>query len=219
MNFGRSFVEVTKIYYRLADKIISDIEIIGEDNYQKARAKNKGIIFISGHCGNWELLATAFGVRISPAAGVARAQNNPYLNSLLEKARYRYGNRIIYKKGALKGILSELKKNRTVSILMDQAVIKEEGFIIDFLGRGAWTTKMPALLARKTGAPVLSAFIHRSNGRHVITINPEIELSHDEDTEKAVIEDTKKLTGLIEDYIKQHPTEWLWIHRRWKRVD
>lgn len=219
MNFGRSFVEVIKIYYRLADKIIADIEIIGEENYQKARAKNKGVIFISGHCGNWELLATAFGVRINPAAGVARAQNNPYLNRLLEKARYRYGNRIIYKKGALKGILSELKNDRTVSILMDQAVIKEEGFIIDFLGRGAWTTKMPALLARKTGAPVLSAFIHRSNGRHVITINPEVELSREEDAEKAVIEDTKKFTGLIEDYIKQHPTEWLWIHRRWKRVD
>ena len=165
------------------------------------------------------MLATAFGVRVNAASGVARVQNNPYLNKLIENARGRYGNSLIYKKGALKGILSVLKKKGVVGILMDQAVIKDEGFIVDFLGRGAWTTKMPALIARKTGAPVLPVFLHRDGKKHVMTIHPEIKLSENEDPEKAIIEDTRAFTSYIEAYIKQHPEEWLWIHRRWKRVD
>jgi len=218
-NLGRSFAELVKMYYGLADKIIGDVEVNGIDNFLQAKAKGKGVITITGHCGNWELLATAFGVRVATAAGVARAQNNPYLNKIIENARARYGNSLIYKKGALKGILTELKKKNVVGILMDQSVVKDEGFIIDFLGRGAWTTKMPALIARKTGAPVVPVFLHRDGNRHVMTIYPEIKLSENADAEKALIEDTKRFSGFIEDYIRQHPEEWLWIHRKWKRVD
>ena len=90
---------------------------------------------------------------------------------------------------------------------------------MDFLGRGAWTTKMPALLARKTGAAVLPAFIHRTDGRHKIKIYPQVELSGDNDKENAIKEDTKMFSRYIEEYIKEHPAEWLWIHRRWKRVN
>jgi KDO2-lipid IV(A) lauroyltransferase len=102
---------------------------------------------------------------------------------------------------------------------MDQAVLKDEGYVIDFLGRGAWTTKMPALIARKTGTPVVPVFINLDGDRHIINIYSEVALSGEEDTEKAVMEDTKRFTGFIEEHIRQHPAEWLWIHRRWKRVN
>lgn len=217
-NLGRSFVEVIKVYYGLGKSIIDNVEISGVENYHKAKSKNKGVIFITGHCGNWELMALAFGAKVDNVSVVARQQNNPYLNRLVEKVRAKYGNRVIYKKGALKGILSELKKNRGVGILMDQAVLKDEGYIMDFLGRPAWTTKMPALMARKTGAAVLPIFINRSVAKHVINIYPEVALSAEDDTEKAIIEDTRRFSGFIEDYIREHPTEWLWIHKRWKRT-
>jgi KDO2-lipid IV(A) lauroyltransferase len=217
-NLGRSFVEVIKVYYGLGKGIIDNVEVIGVENYLKAKSKDKGVIFITGHCSNWELMALAFGVKVDNVSVVARSQNNPYLNKLLEEIRAKYGNKVIYKKGALKGILSELKKNRGVGILMDQAVLKDEGYVIDFLGMPAWTTKMPALMARKTGAAVVPIFINRDGDRHVIHIYPEVALSTDEDTEKAIIEDTKRFSGFIESYIKEHPAEWLWIHKRWKRT-
>jgi KDO2-lipid IV(A) lauroyltransferase len=132
--------------------------------------------------------------------------------------RKKYGNSIIYKKGALKPILQALRSNGCVGILMDQAVVRDEGFVINFLGRGAWTTKMPALIARKTGAAVLPVFIHRTGTGHVINIYPEIELSRSDDREGAVRDDTIMFSGYIEQYIAKHPAEWLWIHRRWKRV-
>lgn len=217
-NMGRSFIEVMKIYYGLGKGIIDSVEIRGAENYRKAKAKNRGVIVITGHCGNWEMAAIVFGFKVDAIYGVARRQNNPYFHAFVGRLRATYGNRIIYKEGALKSILSVLKKNQTVGILMDQAVLKNEGYIIDFLGRPAWTTKMPTLIARRTGAAVVPAFLHREGNGHVFTIYPEVELSNNEDDETAIIEDTKRFSGYIENYIKQHPTEWLWIHRRWKRT-
>ena len=218
MNLGRSLAEIIKIYFGLGRRLIDSIEVIGFDNYLRAKEKGKGILFITGHCGNWELTALGFGVRVAPLAVIARAQNNPYLNRLVEKARARYGNKIIYKQGALMAILSVLRNNGMVGVLMDQAVLPEEGYIIDFLGRGAWTMKIPAIIARKRGAAVIPAFIHREGNRYIGTLYPEVPLSQEKDEEKALIEDTKKFSSYIENYIREHPAEWLWIHRRWKRV-
>lgn len=217
-NLGRSVVEIVRIYYGREGGIIDAVEIRGREHYHAARQKGRGVLFITGHCGNWELLALAFGRSMGAFAAVARAQNNPYLNRIVERARASFGNAVLYKRGALKGILSRLSKGETVGILIDQAVVKEEGVVVDFLGRGAWTMKTPALIARKTGAAVLPAFIHREGGGHVITIFPEVALSRQEETEKAVREDTETFSRYIEDYVRQHPDEWLWIHRRWKRA-
>jgi len=217
-NLGKSFAEVIKIYYGFGKKVLESVDIEGVENFRKAQSKGKGVLFLTGHCGNWELLAVIAVVGLAPLGVVARPMNNPYLNNLIEKVRRRYGNSVIYKRGALKSILRTFKDNGCVGILMDQAVVPDEGYVIDFLGRGAWTTKMPAIIARKTGAAAVPAFIHRTAKGHTIKIYPEVELSHSSDTEEAIREDTIRFSGFVEDYIKEHPAEWLWIHRRWKRV-
>jgi len=217
-NLGKSLVEIIKIYYGLGEKIISSVDIEGIENFNQAKSKGKGILSLTGHCGNWELMAIAISVKLGDAAIVARPINNPYINKLIEGIRQKYGNSVIYKQKALKLIIQALKNNDSVGILIDQAVIPDEGYVIDFLGRGAWTTKMPALIARKTGAAVLPVFIHRTNGGHRIEIYPEVELSKNGDMESAVMEDTKNFSHFIEEYLRAHPSEWLWIHRRWKRV-
>jgi KDO2-lipid IV(A) lauroyltransferase len=217
-NLGRSFAEIIKIYYGLSRKIINSVEIEGAENFQKAKSKGKGILFLTGHCGNWELMAIVTSVKLAAVAIVARPIDNPHINNFIGFVRKRYGNSVIYKQGALKPIMQTLKDNGCVGILMDQAVIPDEGYVIDFLGRGAWTTKMPALIARKTGAAVLPVFINRTHGGHRMKIYQEIELSNSDDREKAVKEDTVKFSGFIEKYIIEHPAEWLWIHRRWKRA-
>jgi Kdo2-lipid IVA lauroyltransferase/acyltransferase len=218
INLGRSFIEILKIYYGLGDKIIRSVGIEGLENFKTAQSKGKGILLLSGHCGNWELLAIAISLKISGVSGIARPINNPYVNKIVERVRRKYGNKVIYKKGALKLVMKKLKDNEGVGILMDQAVIPEEGYVLDFLGRGAWTTKTPALIARKTEAAAVPVFLHRHNEGHTITLYPPIELSLNNDRETALKEDTAKFSGYIENYIKEHPTEWLWIHRRWKRV-
>lgn len=218
-NLGKGFAEIIKIYFGLGRHIIESVTFEGIENFHTARSKGKGVLFITGHCGNWELLAISTSIKLSRSlAVVARPLDNPFLNRMIEKTRQKYDNRIIYKKAALKNILQALRSNEAVGILMDQAVLAREGFVIDFLGRGAWTTKMPALIARKTGAAVLPAFIHRTGNGHTIKIFPEVQLSHEDDKEEQSKKDTKKISSYVEDYIQEHPSEWLWIHRRWKRV-
>ena len=217
-NFGRSLMEIIKVYYGFGKKIIESVQFEGIENFNKSRSKSKGIILLTGHCGNWELLAIMASVSAFPISIVARPINNPYINKIIESARKKYGNSVIYKRGALKSIITTLRDNGCVGILMDQAVLPEEGYVIDFLGRGAWTTKMLALIARKTDAAVVPAFIHRTDKGHKIKVYPEVGLSESDEKETAVIEDIKKFSGFIEDYIREHPSEWLWIHRRWKRV-
>lgn len=218
VNVGRSFAEVLQIYFGRGRAIVAGAELRGLEHYRKAQEKGRGVIVITGHYGNWELMALAFGVKTGKVSVVARRQNNPVLNALIERVRARYGNAVIYKQGALKQILGLLRKGGTVGILMDQAVLSDEGFVVPFLGRGAWTTRMPSLLARKTGAPVVPVFIRRTGGGHVITIYPEIPLSTNERAEEALIEDTERFSAAIEAVIRRDPREWLWIHRRWKRT-
>jgi KDO2-lipid IV(A) lauroyltransferase len=176
------------------------------------------VIAITGHCGNWELIALASSMNLTRLNIVARAQNNLFLNRFVERTRERYGNGVIYKKGALKKIIRALKRNEAVGILMDQSVVSSEAVIADFLGKKDHIMKTPAIIARKTGSPVLPVFGRRVNSGHSIEIGEEIELDTSEDYEQAVYNDTVRFSGYIEEYIKNNPAEWLWIHRRWKRI-
>lgn len=223
-ELGQSIVEVVKVYFGMGKRILHSISFKGLENLEKARKKGKGIIFITGHCGNWELLALATSLKVGPISVLARRLDNPSLNSLVEKMRARFGNKVIYKKGALREIIKTLRNNGAVGILMDQAVIPEEGIIVDFLGRPAWTTKMPALIYKKTGSPVLPAFIKRNGKRQEVTIFPEVMLLSDSEQEMGDIKDTItentiRMNSFIEDFIRETPEQWLWIHRRWKRTD
>ncbi len=217
-HLGRSILELVNIYCGFGRRIISTAEIRGVEHYYQAKAAGRGLMFLTGHCGNWELVAILSSVHLEPFSVVARRQNNPYINRLVELVRGRFGNAVIYKKGALKKIILALKKNGAVGILMDQAVVPEEGYIIDFLGRPAWTMKIPALIGRKTGTAILPSFIHREGNRHIVTVHAPVVLSGGNDNEQAIMQDTKRLTVFVEDYIRAHPEQWLWIHRRWKRA-
>lgn len=216
-NLGKSFAEIVKIYFGRGEEIFRGIEILGREHYENASAKGKGVIIITGHCGNWELLALALARNRIPVNGVARAQDNPYLNKAVENIREKYGNRTIYKKGALRNILQGLKKNETIGIVIDQSVVRSEGIVIDFLSQKSYTMKMPAVLARKTGSPVLPVFIRRVSGGHVIEIGEEISLDQSVDPKAALLHDTMRFASTVEAYVRKNPAEWLWIHRKWKR--
>ena len=212
-NLGVSFAELAKVYCGLGGGLLEKIIFTGDEEWKRVRQSGRGIIFVTAHAGNWELLALKSGLEYGGFKVVARPLNNPYLNRFLERARTRYGNSVIYKKGALRLLLAALKAGEMVGILMDQAVLREEGHIVEFMGRGAWTTKMPVVLAKRTGAAVFPAFIKRTGLGHEITVYPEADLGGAE--EEAI----RRLNAAIEDFIRQDPSQWLWIHKRWKRVE
>jgi len=217
-NLGISLIETARLYHGCGTHIFEQIEFRGAEHFEKALAKGKGVTFLTGHCGNWELGALALSHHFkSTVSVVARRQNSPYLNSMVEKMRQRYNNRIIYKDKAFKKMLSVFRKNGLVGLLVDQAVFPEDGALINFLGRKAWASKGPVVMARKAGAATLPTFIHREADRHVIEIYPELEFSGD-NTDDGMTADVQLYSTAIENFIISHPYDWYWVHRRWKRA-
>ena len=219
VNLGISLVEVCRLYHGRGDSLIDSIELRGRENLERARAKHKGVILVSGHCGNWELMSLSITKLFNENAwAVARHQNNPYLHRVVEKFRMAYGNRVIYNKRALRPILSVLKKDGIVGMLTDQAVFPDNGALVDVLGRKAWANKAPVTISHKSGASLVPVFIHRENNRHVITIHPEYELREDA-SHDGICKDIQALSLYLDHFVTAHPTEWYWVHRRWKRTE
>jgi Kdo2-lipid IVA lauroyltransferase/acyltransferase len=215
VNLATSFIENCKLYHG-ADRMLHQVKIEGLEHYRSAREKGKGIVFITGHCGNWELIALTFGFRHDPFVVMVREQKNPYLTRCIESMRTRYGNSIIYKKTAIREMMKLFKKNGVTGMLIDQAVMPSEGYLIDFLGRPAWTTSMPVLMARRCGVALLPAFIIREGKGHRIIIHPQVEFPSDDNSDAALARDTAALTRHVDDFVRSYPEQWYWVHRRWK---
>lgn len=214
-NLGISFIENCKLYHGFS-RILDRVVIEGLEHYHTARAKGKGILFLTGHCGNWELSSLYFGFHHHPMVVMVREQKNPYLTRCIENIRSKYGNVIIHKKGALREILRVLRQDGVVGVLIDQAVMPSEGYQVEFLGRPAWTTSMPVLMARKTGAAILPGFISREGSMHRLVLHPEVVFPSDDMTDEALARDTATLTRYIDSFVRSHPDQWYWVHRRWK---
>lgn len=215
---GISLVETCRLYHGRGKDVLERTEVRGWEYLEAARARGKGVVFLTGHCGNWELAALALARYFkTPMSVVARRQDNPYLNSIVEKVRLRYGNLIIYKNSGFRNMLAVVRKNGIIGLLVDQAASPENGVLINFLGRKAWASKAPVILARKSGTAIVPAFIHREADRHIVDIQPELVLSYDT-SEQGITEDVQKYSQVIEDFIVRHPVDWYWVHRRWKRA-
>lgn len=218
MNLGVSIVEVCRLYHGKGDSMIDAIEVNGRDNVLAAREKHKGLIFVGGHCGNWELMSLSFKKLFNENVwAIVTPQKNPYLNAVVEKMRMSYGNKVIYNRSALRPILGVIKNDGVIGMLADQAVFEHNGALIEFLGRKAWANKAPAIIAHKTGVPLVPVFIHREGDRYRLTIHPEHALCGDR-SEEGIVRDIQAVARYLEDFVCAHPTEWYWLHRRWKRA-
>ncbi|RNC69022.1 MAG: lipid A biosynthesis acyltransferase [Desulfuromonadales bacterium] len=213
VNLGRCVAELVKVYYGRGQQLIDPVEIRGIENYRRAKELGKGVTLITGHCGNWELMGLVVGVYFERIHVLARPLKEESLSVLLENVRSRFGNQVIYKEGAVRKALAVLREQGVVAILADVSVKPLDGILTDFLGRQAWTGTLAANLGRKTGVPLVPIFIHREGDRHVVDILPHLAVEGDN-----VDDTTRLLSRMVEEYIVQHPDEWLWIYRRWKRA-
>lgn len=189
----------------------------GLENYTNALAKQKGILFYTGHFGNWELLAACFGLQNMHVNIIYRALDNPVLDDFVAWFRSYTGHRVIPKGGASQKIIELLKANQMVGVLIDQNVSWRQGVFVDFFGRPAATTKRFSELALWTGAPVVPVFIIRQpDEKYRIVINEEVEITRTGDQEKDLFDNTQRFTRVIEDVVRRYPNQYFWIHQRWK---
>ncbi len=217
-NLGRVLLALARAP-RLTPATIGDwIEYEGFEHYRAAMAKGRGVLFLTGHLGNWELSVAAHALHGHPMRMLVRRLDNPLLDRLVERRRSMHGNSPILKQQAAKEALKALRANRAVGILADQNAAGEDGVFCDFFSVPARSTKSVALLAARTGAAVIPgfAFWNARRGRYVLRFYAPLELQDSGDREADVLVATQRCQAAIERAIREHPDQWLWIHRRWK---
>ena len=211
-GLGRMLYYFSRFPSRNKTKIGDWIEYEGFEHYLAAKARGKGVLFATGHLGNWELSAFAHALMTEPMHVVVRPLDNPVLDALIKRYRTGSGNKILDKQDFLRGILKALASNEPVGILIDQNTLPENGVFVDFFGIPACTGTTFAKLAHKTGAAVIPGYAlwDRSRGKYVLRFDPVFEMSGD------LVEDTARLAKHFEGVIRREPEQWLWLHRRWK---
>jgi Kdo2-lipid IVA lauroyltransferase/acyltransferase len=215
-HFGRLLMELLKFSTLSPEAMLARVEIDGEDRARNAYALGRGVIFVTGHFGFWELQAIVHGLRVEPIAVLARALDNTALNRLLEDIRQRTGNTVIYRKGTIRRVLRVLQAGHGVAVLIDQHIQSRDAIAVRFFERPAATTAAVAALALRTGAPVVPVFaLPLEHGRYRLVYEPPVE-PPPADSPDRVREFTQRCTDVLEMYVRRHPELWLWMHRRWR---
>ena len=216
VHFGRLLFELLKFSTLSPDAMLARVEFEGEDRARLAYAQGKGVLFITGHFGFWELHAMVHALRIQPINLLARSLDNPQLNDLLERIRQRTGNTVVYRRGTIRRVMRTLQSGQGVAVLIDQHIMTRDAIYVDFFDRPAATTSAVAALALRTGAPVVPVFaLPRGRGRYRVIYEHAVEPPRS-DSADAVREFTQRCTDVLEMYVRRHPDLWLWMHRRWR---
>jgi Kdo2-lipid IVA lauroyltransferase/acyltransferase len=217
-NLGWMAAEFARLPQYNRENIEKFVILDGHENFLAGQSRGKGVIYLTGHIGAWELSSFAHALYGFPLHYMARPLDNKSLDALVNSYRALSGNTPIFKNDAARGMLRILKKAGTVGILADQNTMPEEGVFVDFFGTLACTTTGIARVALHTGAAVVPGYAYWDENirKYRLRFEPPVELTRSGNTEQDVIENTRRFTKVIEDIIRQHPEQWVWVHARWK---
>jgi Kdo2-lipid IVA lauroyltransferase/acyltransferase len=217
-HWGRMLAEWVHSDSLGPDNIAQYVRYENRDYWDAAVAATNGCGFVlTGHFGNFELLALAHSIYGYRIAIVYRPLRNPLIDAAVNQARGRFGNLSVARRGAGRVAVRLMREGRWgIGVLLDLDV--RRGVFVDFFSHPAATNDGLARLAMATGLPVVPAFMVREGTslRHRISIMTPVEMVRDGDREEAVRENTQRLVRPIEAIIRRHPDQWNWIHRRWK---
>ncbi|GAB6905990.1 lysophospholipid acyltransferase family protein [Desulfosarcina cetonica] len=193
-----------------------DIRIDGLENYRAALEKGRGVLFITAHLGNWELLPIV-GDRARMALNIVyRPLDFMPLELFFCHLRTRFGGKMIPRRQAMLKIVRALRKKEVIAILLDQSADWYDGVWVDFFGKPTCTNIGAATIALKTGSPVLPAFLYREADGFRAVFGKEIPLVVTGDKRSDIESNTLNFNRAIEKGIRKHPEQWFWVHRRWK---
>ncbi len=209
-NYGMTFIEYVHLdKFKKNEKIV----IHGEENLIKVKKNNKPVIFVSGHFANFELMSMTITKKQIPLATIYRPLNNLFLNPLMECLRKKFVCKNQIKKGinGVRDAIEYIKKNHCIALMIDQRV--SEGEKINFFGKPALTTTLPAQLSIKYNLGILPVFIQRKNNdKFEIQFLDEIDPKNFDNK----VDLSRKLNEVLEKMVTRNPTQWIWSHNRWK---
>jgi KDO2-lipid IV(A) lauroyltransferase len=211
-TIARMLVALARLPSINSSNVASWIGYEGLENYLEAKREGRGVLVATAHLGNWELSAYTHAIMTEAMHVMVRPLDNPYVDQLVESRRTASGNHLIYKRDAARAVISALRRNEAVGILIDQNTSASEGVFIDYFGKKACAGSAFVKFAQHARAPVIPGFAlwNESTGRYILRFYPRVEMTGD------VAVDTQRIHAVFEQIIRQHPDQWMWIHRRWK---
>jgi Kdo2-lipid IVA lauroyltransferase/acyltransferase len=217
-HLGRTLGEVIWLWRAREEQVAAACALSGLEHVERAFAAGRGAIFITGHCGNWELMNARVGVARVPMAIAVRELFDPRFDELITNLRARFGVEVVARgAGAGRRLLHALGSNRIAGLLIDQDIRDIPGVFVPFFGRPAWTPSGAATLALRAGCPILPIFVHRRpDGSHLTEIHSPLPTPTADTDEGRVVELTASATAAIERQIRAYPEQWVWMHRRWR---
>lgn len=218
-NIGISLLELVWFPRMTREQIAKEMRFNNPDVLHDAFKKGKGVIVLTAHFGNWELLGQALSVRFGyPLSGLAKTQSNRLVNEQINKRRKLFGTKVIAMETSLREVLRALGDGEMVAIAADQAAPKEN-VPMEFFGVRVPTHTGPSALSLKTGSPIVAVFAVRSPDgsydAHIIDVPSEDLTGHSDEN---VVELTRRHVKITEEIIRHYPDQWLWMHKRWKHV-
>ncbi len=217
MHLGRIVMDLARAWDITAADIDRYFVFEGEENIREALAMGKGVVAISAHFGNWELMG-GHALRHGRAHVMAKKIHNPHIDELIRKRRLEKGIVPIDVTETSLKIFKALRANEPVAFLMDQSAPSGQGIEVDFFGHPASTYTGPAAVAIMAGCPVFTFLsIVLPDGRTKISYGKIMKLVRTGDFQEDLAANTRMFTKAIEDFIRQAPEQWLWVHDRWKK--
>lgn len=218
VSLGRQLAEVC-LFPRYTRENVSQVVVYdGLENYERAMARGKGVLFLTGHLGAWEISAFAHSLQGHPLSIVMRPLDNRYIDALLHHYRTMHGNRTVSKDDFVRGLLSAMRAGEAVGILMDTNMTPPQGVFVNFFGIPAYTASGLARIALRTNAAVVPGFTtwDQKLGKYILRFDSMLELIRTGNDQADIVANTAMFTSVIEDYVRRYPDQWLWLHRRWK---
>jgi Kdo2-lipid IVA lauroyltransferase/acyltransferase len=217
-NLGWMAAEFARLPRYTKENIGQVVILDGHENFLEGQRRGKGVLYLTGHIGAWELSSFAHALYGFPLHYIARPLDNPRVDDLVNRYRGLSGNRPVFKNESARALLKILRDAGTVGILADQNTMREEGVFVDFFGTPACTTTGLARVALHTDAAVVPgyAFWDPQIAKYRLRFEPAVDLSRSGDTERDVLVSTQKFTKVIEGIVRKHPDQWVWLHARWK---
>lgn len=215
-NIGRTAIEVFRFPTLCQDELLRKVDCDNPGMFAEAQAGGKGAILLSAHFGNWEMFAAWIAALGYPIDVVVKPQRNHTADEFYNNLRRSTGVGIIPTQKASRQIIVSLKKNRMVAILADQYA-GHDGVPVEFFGRQTATHRGPAAIALKLGCPIYhGVFVRQPDNRHRAICRGPLEFTPSGNTDDDIMALTQAYTRKLEEYIRRHPEQWLWTHRRWK---
>lgn len=217
-NLGRLLAEFCQLPRLTRENVSERVIYDGYENFGQALERGQGVLFLTAHYGAWELCPFAHALYGHPLKFVVRPIDNPLVDQLVNRYRMGSGNEVIEKKNSLKEILVTLKRGDAVGILIDQNTFREAGVFAPFFGIPACTTTGLATIALRTGAAIVPGVLiwDAHLRKHRLRFEPQVALVQTGNKQEDILTNTTRCNQVLEELVRKHPDQWLWVHRRWK---